>query len=148
MHVNLFPILIILAIAIGSVIIIFISYRHWVNETEYKEQAILKWNGGICTVCGEKLNSLYNNYGIYYYECKNGHLLELDSGEMMIADPDNDSPYFTQEDIDWNNGICKKCNTKWHFKGTSVNGYLWIESDYIYECENGHTIKLDSMPQD
>lgn len=46
----------------------------------------------------------------------------------------------------WNNGICPKCKTEWRFKATSTKGsYLYHDTDYIYECENGHTIELHKL---
>lgn len=62
----------------------------------------------------------------------------------FIKDAKNDSD--REEAKLWNNGICPKCKTEWRFKTTSTKGiFLYCDTDYIYECENGHTIELHKL---
>ena len=45
----------------------------------------------------------------------------------------------------WNKGICTECGTEWHLQ--SATKYNSIGTTYYYVCDNGHTLKTESLFQ-
>jgi hypothetical protein len=44
----------------------------------------------------------------------------------------------------WNNGICTKCGTEWHFQGASGRSSSKV---YYYVCDNGHILETENLFQ-
>ena len=44
----------------------------------------------------------------------------------------------------WNNGICTRCNTEWHFQSATREKSSTM---YFYTCENGHILETRNLFQ-
>ena len=77
-----------------------------------KKQFLQVWIGALALIVGLGMATVINNW--------------IDEAEQEEA---------------YNNGVCKQCDTEWHFKDAG-------NDKYIYECENGHIIELDELPEE
>lgn len=82
-------------------------------------------------------------YDLYYISiCILILFLLLISNFLVFGDTDKSDKDAIKQ---YNNGICKKCNTKWHYKDAYYRGT--VGSRYVFECENGHLVELTKLPE-